>query len=383
MDHSRRADTYAVPPGIPALPLTNATFGDTSSAADPEGAFPVRVDPRPGTSSSDSCTVESASACAIPAIPMLPSTVSPHDAKALLAAQIQATQDLLGWPSGAASATVVLRHYGWNADAFSDLYGRRAAAALSAALGSAHPAVVPGAVPAQDVFVLCSGSVYCEQCARTVPDAYALQCGHALCQTCWRCHVGPALKKSEAGEPLALLGLTCPHRGCRVPVAHDVSLSLLYDGEERTAVVGTYHAAVFHAFVRECATLRPCAAAECSLYVLHPMARRGGPATEVTCCCGESFCFACGGAPHPPAPCRDESSEQCRNLDFHLNTPHTQNSRTSTRRDKLAASLPDRGTNVVAEEEPSRWKPWLISVVVVGFLIVLGALLGAMVATRN
>ncbi len=130
-------------------------------------------------------------------------------------------------------------------------------------------------------------------------DFYAMLCGHAICTDCWTHWIGAEMEKG----PTAIFS-KCPQHKCgdTIPEAVFRRFTPARDGQR-------YQQYVVTSFVQGVTSIKWCSAPACGRAIEY----LPGGTFDVTCGCGNRFCFGCERVAHRPVPCDLVEKWQAKN----------------------------------------------------------------------
>ncbi len=132
-------------------------------------------------------------------------------------------------------------------------------------------------------------------------ELFALACGHAMCNGCWR------EKVSQDVSSKACLTSTCPIGACKEPLS-ETALRQFTNAEQ----FSQYLRFLSDSFVDDNDSVTWCPNTSCDKVVAFSRAKR-----TVECSCGRVFCFKCHNTAHAPSLChhRKQWLEKCKERD--------------------------------------------------------------------
>eukprot|EP01023_Acetabularia_acetabulum_P000094 TRINITY_DN10041_c0_g2_i1.p1 TRINITY_DN10041_c0_g2~~TRINITY_DN10041_c0_g2_i1.p1 ORF type:complete len:722 (-),score=129.35 TRINITY_DN10041_c0_g2_i1:123-2192(-) len=136
----------------------------------------------------------------------------------------------------------------------------------------------------------------CQVCYEESDDLQHCGCGHCMCVDCWHGYVTAAI---ESGP--SVVDLRCFQQKCKVAVPKYLILQVC-DSQQKQKLQ-TYDR---QSFVDENPRMSWCSGGGCQLVIYCTSASviREGGMLDVTCTCGESFCFQCKCEAHRPVDCK-------------------------------------------------------------------------------
>ena len=154
-------------------------------------------------------------------------------------------------------------------------------------LSFVHAVVSPAAAAA----AAARGQVMCIVCTemRSVGDMFSMECGHSFCNECWG---NWCTSEMETG-PTSIFAL-CLQDKCGDHIPERVFMRFLDEGNR-----GRFQQYALASFVQGASNIKWCPAPSCQLAIEYP----AGGARDVTCTCGNRFCFGCEKVAHRPVPC--------------------------------------------------------------------------------
>jgi len=141
----------------------------------------------------------------------------------------------------------------------------------------------------------------CMDDIETPTEMFALACGHAMCNGCWREKVGQDVLSAEC------LISTCPIGSCKEPVSES-AFRQFTDATQ----FSQYLRFLGDSFVDDNDSVTWCPNTDCDKVVAFSRSKR-----TVECSCGRMFCFKCHNSSHAPALChhRKQWMEKCKERD--------------------------------------------------------------------
>lgn len=153
--------------------------------------------------------------------------------------------------------------------------------------------------------------IFCDICYESVNPSHLdavsgtqlIECGHLFCDSCWRAHLQTRLRDGA-------LHMTCPGYQCDVKLETSTLLSLLHVSDVIQLLRRN-----FEEEVESCPTAKWCPSPNCGrvirLRTKPPLSEAFSSQSipeatfnlDVTCSCGESWCFNCLSPAHWPARC--------------------------------------------------------------------------------
>jgi ariadne-1 len=128
---------------------------------------------------------------------------------------------------------------------------------------------------------------------------YALKCQHYFCGDCWKGYL-----ESRLEDILTCISSTCPQEGCNFTVPEN-AFRLFIKGSK----LKEFEKVIYKNFTDNNVDMKWCSAPDCGICV-RSISHFG---KEVTCECGNVFCFKCGREGHRPCQCELIESWQVKN----------------------------------------------------------------------
>jgi len=134
----------------------------------------------------------------------------------------------------------------------------------------------------------------CSICSRSCVDANAantitIKCAHVYCKQCWMKFLTTKIINEKQCD-----GIKCQAKDCKVLILDEEILN----GDDEV-ISKAYKALTIESFIQHDRSLRRCRAANCPIVVQSDF----GVRHDITCACGDSFCFKCGDELHEYLTC--------------------------------------------------------------------------------
>jgi ariadne-1 len=128
---------------------------------------------------------------------------------------------------------------------------------------------------------------------------FALNCQHNFCGDCWKGYLETRLE-----DILTCISSTCPQEGCNYIVPENVFRIFI-----KGAKLKEFEKVIYKNFTDNNVDMKWCSAPDCGICV-RSISHFG---KEVTCECGNVFCFKCGREGHRPCQCELVEAWQVKN----------------------------------------------------------------------
>ena len=129
----------------------------------------------------------------------------------------------------------------------------------------------------------------CPVCYDETGDYVGMECGHALCRTCYKGYLEAQLKD---GPEVVLC--RCPISPCKLIVSDENFRTLLSPENYKK-----YQEYYKKSFISNNKRTRYCPAPNCNDAVIYPSMKQA----DIICKCGNDFCFKCMKPAHRPIAC--------------------------------------------------------------------------------
>lgn len=196
---------------------------------------------------------------------------------------IDEVRDVLGVSAG--DAAILLRAYRWKKSRLIDEWVSDSEKVRSKWGLKRDPTVIPTptASPSAPFFCfICTESVSFQQ-------THAMDCGHRFCDDCWAHWL-----KAEMEKGPTVIFTVCPQHKCG-----DIVPDALFQKYLSQPDFDKYMQYVTSSFVQGSSSIKWCPAPSCGRAAEYPP----GGAYDITCSCGNRFCFGCDRSAHRPVPC--------------------------------------------------------------------------------